>query len=286
MLVAGFACVDFSNMNRYRKGLDGELTAPKATQEASRSETEGGAASRTKATLTTEEVAASVSAPTTEEIAANVSSVLQQAPRGESGDTFFAILAYAAEKRPPLIILENIMNAPWGEIQIEWLRIGYAARFIKMDAKDYYIPHTRQRKYMLCLDQTTYGEAEDGVKKWMVIAEQLQRWASSSIEEFLLPDDDMRLADAIAELTECTRSDKPTKEVQWPRCETRHGEFRQKLHLGSARPATQRSYKGTSTMLDHGKIDWTNGQVDRIKDSLDVIWLAAASYYYDPAYKP
>lgn len=97
LLVVGFSCVDFSNMNLYRKTLD---------------------------------------------------------EMGESGHTFYGVLRYTQRCRPPLMILENVCGAPWGHIKDAFKEIDYHAYHIKVDTKNYYLPQTRERGYMLCIDQT------------------------------------------------------------------------------------------------------------------------------------
>ena len=138
-------------MNRHRKGLDGELTKSNKGKKA-KVPKDGNDTSAPKPT------------PTEAEIAANMA-FHQDVQRGESGDTMYAILAYAAKYRPPIVVLENVMGAPWKEIQEEWVGIGYAARFTKMDTKHYYIPHTRQRTYMLCIDKLAYQAAEPATEQ-------------------------------------------------------------------------------------------------------------------------
>jgi site-specific DNA-cytosine methylase len=71
---------------------------------------------------------------------------------GTSGDTFFAVLHYAAKYWPPIVILENICKAPWDKIKVEFASIEYAADSIQLDTKKYYLPHTRQCHYMICID--------------------------------------------------------------------------------------------------------------------------------------
>ena len=45
---------------------------------------------------------------------------------------------------PPIIILENVCNAPWQQIAEEFQRKGYQCHFMRLDTKHYYIP-TRAR---------------------------------------------------------------------------------------------------------------------------------------------
>ncbi|KAE8446023.1 hypothetical protein EG329_012662 [Mollisiaceae sp. DMI_Dod_QoI] len=83
--------------------------------------------------------------------------------KGESGDTFHAILQYAKDFKPALIILENVLGAPWLDAKIPASKrtkkgcepqvgidkhleqVGYVTVFVRIDSKDYYVPHTRRR---------------------------------------------------------------------------------------------------------------------------------------------
>ena len=53
--------------------------------------------------------------------------------------------------QPPVVILENVEGAPWQLIADRWTQHGYVASFMSMDAKHYYIPHTRKRKYLVAV---------------------------------------------------------------------------------------------------------------------------------------
>jgi site-specific DNA-cytosine methylase len=88
---------------------------------------------------------------------------------GESGSTFYGILNYAKVYRPPLVILENVKGAPWQQASEDWQSIGYAAMFMMVDTKDYYLPQTRERGYMICIDQERQGcrqLANDAITEW------------------------------------------------------------------------------------------------------------------------
>ena len=137
-----------------------------------------------------------------------------------------------------MIILENVEGAPWKYIEAIWkndrkvakvefdvLRRGtddtgsglediwdehdlaYSAAWVKVDAKQYYIPHTRTRGYMICLDRRRFFSrelADEAVKTWQIwqtYMKALQGKASVSVEAFLLLEDDPRLQCAKDEMT-------------------------------------------------------------------------------------
>ena len=231
LLVAGFSCVDFSNLNGNKQKID---------------------------------------------------------TSGESGDTFRAVFQYAKEWRPALIVLENVCSAPWTTIQEAWEHeeAGYAAEFLKLDTKQYYIPHTRQRGYMLCVDRKKYKKAAEIVKKWKDSMLELRRPASSPIEAFLLDEDDPRVHRAREELAGgLIGEDRAPRDVDWARCQGRHQDYRADLALGSKRPLTGWEDNGSCKMPDYAWADWGVKQVERIWDTLEISWLRNARRGFDSQYK-
>lgn len=137
---------------------------------------------------------------------------------GESGDTLRAVLRYAKKYRPKMILLENVASQSWGTTQAymtnDWTDpavdldhlqeiwgnddpdSAYSCNASFCDTKDYYIPQTRTRGYMLCVDRSVIGrEAADLlVVRWsFIFAKVLPRRASSPFQDFLMRDDDPRM---------------------------------------------------------------------------------------------
>ena len=50
-----------------------------------------------------------------------------------------------------MVLIENVFGAPWDKKVELFERIGYSAVYVKLDTKDYYIPHTRQRGYLFAI---------------------------------------------------------------------------------------------------------------------------------------
>ena len=70
--------------------------------------------------------------------------------QGESGQTFRGMMRWIDRFQPPLIILENVCGAPWERIRQDFLtKHNYHAAFTRFDTKNYYIPHTRMRVYLV-----------------------------------------------------------------------------------------------------------------------------------------
>ncbi|KAI9808767.1 MAG: hypothetical protein M1825_003920 [Sarcosagium campestre] len=231
MLVAGFSCVDFSNLNGKKQQLES---------------------------------------------------------KGESGDTFRSIFNYAMKRRPTLIVLENVYNAPWEKIQQAWeTTANYSAIYVKPDTKEYYIPHTRQRGYMLCIDRKKLGNASSStMTRWKELMTKFKRPASAPIEAFLLSEDDPRVHRAREELAKgVLGDDKAPREVDWTKCQGRHLDYRSDLYLGSRRPMTAWEDNGSCKMPDYAWNDWGTAQVERIWDTLEISLLRNARRGFDSQFK-
>lgn len=215
---------------------------------------------------------------------------------GESGDTLRAILSYAKEYRPPLIILENIKNAPWEQIRAvfendqKWLLARhmdvdfwqdehpYMAHKVFVDTKQYYIPQTRNRGYMILVDlkrirrmDKTKEQAREMTEAWAQKFRDLARPASASVEAFLLPADDPRLARGKDELSRASKRSR--QEVDWTLCKGRHYSTRAQLGLGTRRPLTRWVNGGTATAPDYWWRKHIEVQVERIWDTIEMAYL-------------
>jgi site-specific DNA-cytosine methylase len=206
---------------------------------------------------------------------------------GESDDTLRAILDYAEKFRPKIMILENVSGAPWKMLTETIMPgIGYAAHFLRVDTKDYYIPHTRVRGYMICIDTQIFHSPLGVIKKWENKMKNLRRPASSSIEAFLLEEDDPRIVHARAELSNTGRGEgRRTSEVDWARCHGRHQDYRAALNLGQKRPVMNWEDGGSCKAPDNMWRDWTVSQVERIWDTIDISWLRNLLRGFDHQYK-
>lgn len=234
---------------------------------------------------------------------------------GESGDTFRAILQYAKLYRPAVIILENVDGAPWELIQAIWAKDseyiqyyfetndggeakaqefnsfwddddpGYSAGFVRVDSKNYYIPETRIRRYMICADRRRYPSieaADEAVRDWKTFMVALERKASVSIDAFLLTEDDPRLQCAKDELS---KTGKPRQERDWEVCYGRHEAYRAKEKLGTLRPILNWTNDGSARVSSFIWPDWTEGQVERVWDSIEISYLRNASKGIDSFFK-
>jgi len=198
---------------------------------------------------------------------------LDQEDGGESSKTWFAVLAYVKEFRPAIVILENVLHGPWDRMMECYSEIDYEVGGVLLDTKNYYLPHTRQRGYLVCFDKTKATSSVDGIgKQWEAHMGNFRRYASSSVAEFMLPDSEVRRQQQAF-------LDDNTREYDWAACEIRHLQYRQKNHLGNARPFTFWSESGTINIPETGSISWYNKQPERVRDYLDIGMLRKASQY-------
>ncbi|KAJ3185877.1 hypothetical protein HK101_009798 [Irineochytrium annulatum] len=227
MLIAGTSCVDYSNLNTKKQGLDSG---------------------------------------------------------GESGNTFNGMLRWVNRHRPLVVILENVMSAPWGKVVERFEGIGYDAKDITLDTKQYYIPHTRQRGYLIA---TLRGPVpSDTVEKWDDLMKRMQRYTSTTIDDYLLETDDTRVHNARMCLSRQDNGGKgPRGTVDWGKCRTRHAYKRIEEMVGTLRPLTSWTEGGICTLPDYAWGDWAKAQVDRVLDFLDIMYLTMARRGFDATYK-
>jgi site-specific DNA-cytosine methylase len=187
LLVAGTSCVDYSNLNNEKQGLEA---------------------------------------------------------KGESGETFRGMMRWVTSHSPPIVILENVKGAPWAAVCKKFEEVGYSAQSCYLDTKKYYIPHTRQRGYLIAVHQKHSKVAE----KWKSRVADMARPASSSLDSFLLPTDDPRIHQAREKLAKesYNAADRRTGRTDWAKCQQRHERERVGGQLGLRRPLTH----------------WEDGEVD------------------------
>ncbi|KAI0339611.1 hypothetical protein BDW22DRAFT_1335785 [Trametopsis cervina] len=202
---------------------------------------------------------------------------------GESGRTFRGMLDWVDKHRPPLVLLENVCSAPWNKVVEYFHQKGYAAKWSRVDTKNYYIPHTRTRVYLLAVNMKN----SDIPSKWLDMVMDLKRPASSTLDAFLLPSDDPRIHQARERLVKESFNglDRRTGRMDWGRCESRHQRARLEEELGERRPLTGWDNGGFCKLPDFAWNDWGIGQVERVWDLMDISLLRSAKEGVDPSYK-
>ena len=84
----------------------------------------------------------------------------------KQGNLFFSILAIAAAKRPPILLLENVKNLKshdkgntFKRILKELEQIEYVVRFDILDAADW-VPQHRERMFLVCFAKEMFTQEE------------------------------------------------------------------------------------------------------------------------------
>lgn len=157
--------------------------------------------------------------------------------QGETGDTWRAIYYYVKRFQPSIVLLENVKSDKrmWDDVVSRWSKIGYEAAWVYCDTKNYYLPQTRERMYMIAINRRLYGKkVNEAVIEWQATMEKLQRQCSSPYEAFLvdLP---------VSVVDHSTLSSEP----DWSLCKLRYDQIRSEQRLGTRRPITQWSENGT-----------------------------------------
>ncbi|KAL4987101.1 hypothetical protein BDW68DRAFT_178160 [Aspergillus falconensis] len=210
--------------------------------------------------------------------------------KGESGDTFWGIICYAKAYRPRMVLLENVKTAPWAKIEGHWNDIDYVAVHADVDTKAYYLPQTRERGYMFCVDKRLLSDLaqnkhglglnadEMGLnmqREWVDTLVAFKRPASSPAGMFLLDADDRRLEqtekDMAQKITASAAAARAT--VNWDRYQVRHQGYRLKHGLGHRRPISKSRDDGTCKMPDFAWQVWLRSLPERVWDTIDVNFL-------------
>lgn len=158
---------------------------------------------------------------------------------------------------------------------------AYAAEFAKIDTKNYYIPHTRQRGYLIAIDRRRHQDAENAVQRWAQKMIQLQRPASSPVDYFL-SDDVIRRHD----FSGSARYNRYSRTKQdWTVCSARNQNLRESMNIGSQRPLTRWVIGGSCSGPDHWDLGWMRVQPERTWDALDICHLRNAQRGFDDCYK-
>lgn len=199
--------------------------------------------------------------------------------KGESEDTFMAVLKYTQWARPPIVILENVdKDEAWKEFTRHFDKIGYSTEIVKVDTKDYYLPQTRVRRYMLCLDKKVYKTAKSQeLAKWRDLMAEFKRRASSALPTFLLSEDDPRHVALLAR-NQGTSRDAGGLNTSWEACRGRHLAVRLEDRLGHRKPVMM-------ILPEHCDVRWIRRRVDRETDVIEICHLKRAKDLIDSRFK-
>ncbi|KAL1794298.1 hypothetical protein ACET3X_007719 [Alternaria dauci] len=189
---------------------------------------------------------------------------------GESGDTFQGMYAYTRRFRPSIVLLENVKNEKktWDDVVRRFDKIGYEAQWVYCDTKNYYLPQTRERMYMIAIERSHFGKGvKNATSQWENFMRKLERQCSSPYEAFL-PES----------LKESSGYSVLKNEPDWALCKLRNDHIRSEKRLGILSPISRRSDNGTV-------LDFYTSQSSRVHDAIDIAHLEAAAKGYDSLFK-
>ncbi len=225
--------------------------------------------------------------------------------RGESGDTYFSMRDYCKVYRPKIVILENVVGAPWldGDIKVKTGRkntergldflmgeVDYATKFVLLDTKDYYIPHTRQRGYMICVDKRLFSKKyfaaldspirlKRNLDKWETFVIGAKQPANVPASVMLLRSDDPLLDGPVGGSMIV-----PNRKIpDWKKCRIGHDDYRVHLGLGTGRPLTSWVNGGSCVVPDFWKRPM-KGFSERVLDTIDIAHLRNLTRGFDDRY--
>ncbi|KAK4164457.1 hypothetical protein QBC43DRAFT_369820 [Cladorrhinum sp. PSN259] len=198
---------------------------------------------------------------------------------GESTRTFFAALTLINEKRPKIVVLENVFGAPWDMYRKQiFPLIGYYADFLRLDSKDFYLPQTRQRGYLIAVDAESLGSdtAKEIVDKWKETMELCKRSTSATVTDFLKGPDEPATVQARAEMEQSRSQSRISTKAEWNLSYLRHQTERRHHQLDmSDNPVSMKFMRCgrvvSAIFPDHSWRHWFGIQPTRIVDFLDII---------------
>lgn len=232
---------------------------------------------------------------------------------GESGRTFFGTLVYMKENRPLIVIFENVGNAPFLTKIISGVEkkgmnqyiheVGYATRYIKLDTKNFYIPHTRVRGYMICIEMQQAYKAYciganpnptqtqiDAFRESDVMEQLLDAWetkvrmlgcgASVPVDNMLLAPDDTRVVGLREGISH--KEDKSRKPTPWEKCKVGHQDYRSKHGFGNKHAITE--WHDDTYHLPDFYQQKVKGFVQRVCDTIDIAHLRNITRGFDDRY--
>lgn len=279
VFIAGTSCVDFSSLNankaREFAGLASAIKRWKVVDEAH------------KGKLTRSHLSHAEWRDTMDEMTA------KRDAKNTSTTTFAAAMNFLRERQPKIAIFENVESAPWPSVLKYVLPLcGYAGTVLKLDTKNYYLPQTRSRAYLIAYNHTFFGV--EGAKALCELVgtkvKKLEHRYSSSLTDFLLSINNHELHRARNEMELASQMARD-KDTDWSFSKSRHTAFRRFMDIPDERRWLRWSETGSSKAPAKMWKPWEAKQPNRVRDLLDIVYLVAVSGKnpkhgtYDPAFK-
>jgi site-specific DNA-cytosine methylase len=150
---------------------------------------------------------------------------------GSTGTTYGSVVQFAAQKRPPMLLLENVpelIESNGGDniaqLVLTFNRLGYAVSYKVLSADKFPVPQKRRRSFVICMDIEAAGVSqEDGLLITESMFQTVHSWAFAEpmkLEEFLLKPSDPYLKSQVNRLQKVqldreAKGDATSLDVKW-----------------------------------------------------------------------
>ncbi|KAF3809411.1 hypothetical protein GCG54_00011610 [Colletotrichum gloeosporioides] len=257
MLFFGSSCVDFSSLNPKKQEKEDKSEMRKAVKDAMEKCANKGVAIEEDHDFL--------------QLFAGLRNDLYK--ESESAKTFLSILSWINKKRPKVVLMENVQSAPWREFVNFWFpRIGYHASHVVVDSKNFLVPQTRNRGYLIAVDARRYGmKGKIIVDEWVKMMRK-PNWFQKfpKLEGFLLPPSDPNVLQGRF-ILERGLNGKAENVGDASMCKMEHVAARRSEGLGNSNPYTRLDNRGNSLPReDSWKVYISRKLTFRMKELIDI----------------
>lgn len=157
--------------------------------------------------------------------------------------------------------------------------VGYASSYVKADTKDYYIPQTRIRGYLIAINIEKFretmpkanekqvgAEITKAMNKWKFLMNEFKRATSVPVEAMLVAAEDDSQPTLSRRTEVLAMAD--TKATPWVMCKPNHAMYRSINGFGDERNLTYWLDNGFRKSPDHWA--YLKGMTDRVADALEI----------------
>ncbi|KAG8161719.1 hypothetical protein KVR01_008706 [Diaporthe batatas] len=151
--------------------------------------------------------------------------------KNQSEQTFAGAINYIKCRQPKVVVCENVDSAPWQKLVDNGIfqLMGYSATVLRLDTKQFYMPQTRVRKYLILFSHRafTLAGAQALSNMFRGILPQLEHTHSNSVLDFLFPINSHELQKARNEVESDAQGSRE-RETDWSISKDRHAAYRRK----------------------------------------------------------
>lgn len=263
LFIAGTSCVDFSSLNSRRTKEFERLARANNKWKELYSSIKSNGGSLTLKNLQDEDWRLCID------------SMLSKTGHNRTSTTTFAsAMNYLKERQPKIVIFENVHGAPWSStIDYVFPLTGYTAQIVSLDTKNYYLPQTRLRKYVVAFNHRFFGlqASQKLCDDFKAAVVALERRYSSTVTDFLLPSNSHELHRARNEMELASQSTQE-KDTDWSFSRSRHTQFRRAQGIPDERPWIQWRENGSSNAPAKMWKPWEAPLPNRVKDLLECFY--------------